>query len=85
MTVNHFVGFCVSDLDSNTILIGQKSHIKYLFVCIFYHIYNLRYSKYLNITNYVGLCNLFLLLASILDHPLLFLAFRFLCNVVPNQ
>ena len=55
MRVDLFIGFRVGDSDDVAISIRWRSHIKFLFVGILHQIWNLRYSRHLMITNYVGL------------------------------
>ena len=54
-TVVFFIGFRVGDSNDNVVLIRQINHFKFMFVAMFHRIWNLRYSKYLKITNYIGL------------------------------
>ena len=49
------VGFRVGDLDSGVVLTRHRSHIKSLFISMLYQIWNLKYSRHLRITNFVGL------------------------------
>ena len=50
-----FIGFRVDNSNDNVVLIRQINHFKFMFVAMFYRIWNLRYSKYLRIINYIGL------------------------------
>ena len=53
--VDLFVGFRVGDSNDIAALIGQRSHIKSLFVSMLHQIWNLKYFKHFKITNCVGL------------------------------
>ena len=50
-----FVGFCVDDLDDNSVSIRQRSHFKSLFVSMFHQTWNLIYSKHIMIISCIGL------------------------------
>ena len=50
-----FVGFSVDDSDGNAALIGQKSHIKSIFVNMLHQTSILKYSRHIRIISCVGL------------------------------
>ena len=82
--VDFFVGFHRDNLDSITVLIRQISHIKSLFVSMLQHNWNLRYSRYFRITNYVGLeLFLFIINLDVVSSSNVFstLVFMFRCNI----
>ena len=38
MTIDLFLGFRVGDLDGCVVSVRHRSHIKFMFICMFYHI-----------------------------------------------
>ena len=55
MVCGLFVGFCMGDSNGSVASITQKSHIKSLLVSMLHRTWNLRYSRHIKITSYIGL------------------------------